>query len=291
MKLNVLGSPATVLLAAAAAAAAALFPLPAAGAADDSYVALGDSYTAGPNVAPPDRMASSGCARSAVNYPHLVASALALQLDDRSCTAAKTENVTTTAQFPDQPAQITALTSTTKVVTLGIGGNDNNTFRNLVAACIATDSLNFTGTPCKDTYGSTFVDNIHADAPVIGAAIAKIHQIAPAAKVFVVGYPAIIARNGGCHPQVPITDGDAAYIDDIETELNTVLRDQAQLNNAAYVDTYTPSLGHDACKLAGTRWIEPVAPGQTAITLHPNAAGMRADAVAVTAAIRNARFT
>lgn len=286
MKSRALGSPAAVLV--AAAVAAVLSSAPAAGAAGDAYVALGDSYTAGPNIAPVDRAAPSGCARSAANYPHLVASTLGLQLEDRSCTSAKTENVTTTAQFPDQPPQITALSSATKVVTLGIGGNDNNTFRDLVAGCIAADSVNFTGTPCKDTYGSTFVDNIHADAPVIGAAIAKIHQIAPAAKVFVVGYPAIVSRNGGCYPQVPITDGDAAYIDDIETELNTVLRDQSQLHSAVFVDTYTPSLGHDACKPAGTRWVEPVAPGQTAITLHPNAAGMKADAVAVTAVIRSA---
>ncbi|MCM6773191.1 SGNH/GDSL hydrolase family protein [Nocardia sp. CDC159] len=272
----------------AAATAAVLSPLPTADAAGDSYVALGDSYTAGPNVAPVDRAAPSGCARSTANYPHLVASALGLRLDDRSCTGAKTENVTTTAQFPDQPPQITALTSTTKVVTLGIGGNDNNTFRDVVAACLAADSVNHTGTPCKDTYGSTFVDNIHADAPVIGAAIARIHQISPAAKVFVVGYPDILPPNRGCYPRVPITDGDAAYIDGIERELNAVLRDQAHLHNAIFVDTYTPSVGYDACQPAGTRWIEPVVPGSDAATLHPNAAGMRADAVAVTAAIRNA---
>ncbi|WP_433664524.1 SGNH/GDSL hydrolase family protein [Nocardia sp. CA-128927] len=287
MKLSVSGSLAVVLV--AAAVAAVLSPAPAAGAASDTYVALGDSYTAGPNVAPVDRVAPLGCARSAVNYPHLVASTLGLQLEDRSCTGAKTGNVTTTAQFPDQPPQITALTGTTKVVTLGIGGNDNNTFRDVVAACIATDSLTPTGTPCKDTYGSTFVDQIHADAPVIGAAIAKIHQIAPAAKVFVVGYPDILPRNGGCYPQVPITDGDAAYIDGIETELNTVLGDQSRLNNAVFVDTYTASLGHDACQPVGTRWVEPVVPGSKAATLHPNAVGMQADAVAVTAAIRNAR--
>ncbi|MFI5783793.1 SGNH/GDSL hydrolase family protein [Nocardia sp. NPDC051570] len=273
----------------AVATGAVLSGAPVAEAASDGYVALGDSYTAGPNVLPPDRTAPSGCARSLANYPHLVASALGLQLDDRSCTGAKTENVTATAQFPDQPPQITALSRTTKVVTLGIGGNDNNTFRDVVAACIAADSATPVGTPCKDTYGSTFVDNIHADAPVIGAAIARIHQTAPAAKVFVVGYPDILPRNGGCYPQVPITDGDVAYVDGIETELNTVLRDQAQLHNATFVDTYTPSLGHDACQAAGTRWIEPMTPGADAATLHPNAAGMRADAVAVTAAIRNAR--
>ncbi|MFG1791201.1 SGNH/GDSL hydrolase family protein [Nocardia sp. NPDC049149] len=272
------------------AVAALLSPAASANAvAGDTYVALGDSYTAGPNVAPTDRMAPPGCTRSAANYPHLVASTLGLRLEDRSCTGAKTENVTTTAQFPDQPPQLTALTSTTKVVTLGIGGNDNNTFRDVVAACIATDSLTPVGTPCRDTYGSTFVDQIHADAPVIGAAITKIHQIAPTAQVFVVGYPAILPRDGGCYPQVPITDGDAAYVNGIETELNTVLRDQSRLNNATFVDTYNSSLGHDACQPIGTRWVEPVVPGQKAATLHPNAAGMQADTAAVTAAIRNPR--
>ncbi len=255
-------------------------------AADPTYAALGDSYTSGPGINPVDSSAPSGCGRSAANYPHLVATRLGLRLDDRSCAGAKTENVTTTSQFAGQPPQISALTGATKVATLSIGGNDNNTFRDVVTACIAADSLTPIGTPCKDRYGSTFVETIRADAPVIGAAIAKVRQKAPGAKVFVVGYPDILPHGSGCYPQVPITTGDVAYVDGIERELNTVLRTQAQANGAVFVDTYTPSIGHDACKPESTRWVEPLISGSSASSLHPNAAGMRATADVVAAAIR-----
>src|ERR1017187_444451 len=57
-----------------------------------SYVALGDSYTAGPGMLPVSATAPPGCGQSQKNYPHLVASVLGLSLTDVSCSGAKTEN-------------------------------------------------------------------------------------------------------------------------------------------------------------------------------------------------------
>jgi hypothetical protein len=65
-------------------------------------------------------------------------------------------------------------------------------------------------------------------------------------------------------------------------------RDGRRANNATYVDTYTPSIGHDACQPEGTRWIEPPIPGTDAAPVHPNAAGESADAQAVEAAMKTA---
>ena len=61
----------------------------------------------------------------------LVASALGLSLTDVSCSGAKTENLTN-EQLPGvTPPQFNALTPSTRVVTLGMGGNDGNLFGTL----------------------------------------------------------------------------------------------------------------------------------------------------------------
>ena len=82
----------------------------------------------GPGVTPPSATAPPECGQSERNYPHLVAAALNLSLTDISCGGAKTENFTV-AQFPpNQPAQFSALTPTTEVITTSMGGNDDNLF-------------------------------------------------------------------------------------------------------------------------------------------------------------------
>jgi hypothetical protein len=193
----------------------------------------------------------------------------------------------TTAQYPDQPPQFAALSSSTNVVTLGIGGNDNNTFITAVAGCGALDAGDAAniGAPCQSAFGNYFANNIAADGPNIGAAIDRIHTLSPNAKVFVVGYPDILPQSGNCYPQVPLTTGDVTYLNGVENDLNTMLANEASAHNATYVDTLTPSIGHDACKPEGVRWIEPPIPGTDAISVHPNAAGETADAQDVESAM------
>jgi hypothetical protein len=59
-------------------------------------------------------------------------------------------------------------------------------------------------------------------------------------------------------------------------------------NGAVYVDVYTPSIGRDACRDSGARWVEPLVTGNAAAPVHPNARGMDGMAAVVAAAI-NAR--
>ncbi|MBC3841021.1 hypothetical protein GXW82_14245 [Streptacidiphilus sp. 4-A2] len=108
--------------------------------AGGSYVALGDSYTAVGTLTDPAPGTPALCLQDVDNYPHNVARSLGLQLDDASCAGAETSDMTT-AQSSDSPAQFDALTPSTSVVTLGIGGNDNNTFITAVAGCEAIDAL------------------------------------------------------------------------------------------------------------------------------------------------------
>jgi lysophospholipase L1-like esterase len=264
----------------------------AASTARVSYVALGDSYTAAPLVLPLAPGAPLECLQSSNNYPHLTAASFHFSLTDRSCSSATTANLTT-AQYLDQPPQFDALTATTSAVTIGIGGNDNQLFLSAVLACSATDGLDVlnAGAPCQSVFGSYFENLATGDGPTVGQALATLHVRAPAAKVFVVGYPDILPQRGNCYPQLPITTGDIAYLNKLETTLNAMLQREAAAHGATYVDTYTASVGHDACTPEGLRWVEPVLPGTVAFPVHPNASGEAADARAVQAALRAAGFS
>jgi hypothetical protein len=256
-------------------------------AAGPSYVSLGDSYVSGPLILPPAPGAPLDCLQSARNYPHLTATALALALHDVSCAAATTSNFTT-AQYADQPPQFNALSASTQVVSVGTGGNDNGLFGETLITCGLEDLFFPFGTPCKNTFGNKLAEEITADGPAVGAALHQVHVLSPAAKVFVVGYPDILPQKGNCWPRVPLTTGDVAYLNGVEKDLNAMLSSEAAANGATYVDTYTPSIGHDACQSESTRWIEPVLPESDAFSVHPNEHGMEADASEVEAAMRAA---
>jgi hypothetical protein len=269
-----------------ATALMALAATPSLAGAAPVYVSLGDSYTSGPLILPPAPGAPLDCLQSARNYPHLTATVLGLSLGDVSCSGATTENLTTSAQYPDQPPQFNSLSSSTQVVSVGIGGNDKGLFLNTLITCGAEDLVFPFGTPCKNTYGHKLAEEIAADGPVVGAALHQIDVISPQALVFVVGYPDILPQGGNCWPTVPLTTGDVAYLNGVEQELNAMLSSEAASNGATYVDTYTPSIGHDACKSLSIRYVEPVLPESDAFSVHPNEKGMAADASEVEAAMR-----
>jgi hypothetical protein len=252
---------------------------PADAAAKPRYVALGDSYTSAPLVPPVAPGSPPQCGRSASNYPHLLAAALGLELTDVSCGGATVGHLRT-AQYPDVPRQFAALTRHTALVTVGIGGNDNNLFGSIVAGCGSTTAMLLTGSlaPCRDTFGDRFTKAIAADEKNLRAALREITRRAPRARVVVVGYPDIlptdtVGRAGCVIAGVPFTPEDMAYVDGIEKALNAMLARAARATGALFVDTYGPSVGHDMCRLPGTRWIEPLLPLSPAAQFHPNAAG------------------
>src|SRR3954452_17821503 len=163
------------------------------------YVALGDSYVAGPGISLPIK--PWGCLKSDHNYAHLAAPQLGLDLRDPSCSGAETDDMTATqGVFPDpNPPQFDALAADTTLVTLGIGGNDIG-FSSLAQDCGSSSPQ---GSPCKDRYtagGSDQITQRIADAaPKVASVLQGIHTRAPAAKVLVVNYPAILPDSGqGC---------------------------------------------------------------------------------------------
>jgi lysophospholipase L1-like esterase len=244
------------------------------------YVALGDSYAAGPLI-PLQTGQPAGCSRSSRNYPSIVAERIGVaDFRDVSCSAATTEHLTGPQSVSGgvNPPQLDALSPDTELVTVTIGGNDIG-FGEIVTECARRSPTQPAGSACADHYtaGGTdeLAERIEAAAPQIAGVLAEIEERSPEARVLLVGYPAILPDAGpGCFPVVPFSPGDVAYLRGVEKSLNAMLSDEAEAAGVDYVDTYTPTIGHDVCQLPGVKWIEGLVPTAPAAPVHPNALGM-----------------
>lgn len=261
-------------------------------AASGPVVALGDSYTAG-DLLPLDLTADPlGCARSTKAYPALVARALGATLVDAACGSAGVKEMTQPQQtyLGTNPAQLAVLTPADQLVMFTLGGDDIG-FWSTLDACLVLSFTDPWGSPCASHYTSGGTDRlaakVTAEAPKIAAVLAAISARAPQARIIVVGYPDLFPQSGGCWPAVPITSGDVTYLRGIEQQMNAMLAAAAQAAGATYVDTYTPTIGHDVCQHASTRDVEGLIPGTPTIPFHPNAQGQQAIAAAVLAAIHS----
>ncbi|RMB81131.1 SGNH/GDSL hydrolase family protein [Streptomyces shenzhenensis] len=254
------------------------------------YAALGDSYTAGPGI-PGKKGSPAGCDRSDHNYPALVADRLGLgaaDFRDASCSGATVADLTAPQTTGDgtNPPQLSVLSGRTRLVTLGIGGNDIG-FSTMIKRCVGAGVLYKalgSGTylpedaPCTRRFSAAGTDEVRRRIDTAGEhltdALSDIRRRAPRARVFVVGYPEILPSDAGtCLRGMSLAPGDTAFLRDKEHQLNTMLRNRAEAGGAEYVDTYTPSRGRGACASADIRWIEPLAPAAPAAPVHPNARG------------------
>lgn len=238
------------------------------------YVALGDSYSAASGTVPPDPTAPPECARSLVNYPRDIAHSVAVQLTDVTCGGANTSDYFN-AQYPGVAPQLDAVHADTQLITMTIGGNDGNLFINTVTECgLAGVSTLGTGSPCNDTYGSSFDDTINNSTyPALVNALSAVRDKAPHAHIAILGYPWILPRTHGCFPRMPIASGDVPYLRDVQATLNNAVQRAAAATGATYVDMSVVSEGHDACQPIGVRWIEPALGGTNPVIVHPNALG------------------
>ena len=273
------GARLTALTLSILAVVCTLFALAApAQTAPDQYVALGDSFSSG--VGTNSYTLSSSCRRGVYAYPWLVAQQRAnTSLTFVACSGASTADV--------MASQIQLVNAETDIVTITIGGNDIG-FSSIAEDCF---TLQRTGSPCRDQYVQNGRDEISeriaATAPKVAAVFQGIHERSPQARVFVLTYAAIFPEEGdfGCWPQMPVADGDIVYLREKQKELNAMLVQQAGLNGVGVIDWYQASIGHDACKPPGIRWVEPAVPANAAAPIHPNLGGMLGASELLTAAL------
>jgi hypothetical protein len=262
--------------------------------ATDIYVALGDSYTAGPLILNP-KGDPIDCGRSDHNYPTYVAGVIApAEFRDVSCGSAQTKHMTQ-PQGPlplggTNPPQFGALTPDVDLVTVGIGGNDMG-FGDIVETC-ATLALRSggAGKPCTDRYTVGGVDRIgerldNVVAPRLLNVIDGIQQRSPQARVVVVGDPDPVPQPPGCFPAVPLAAGDLPFLHGVAMKLHQMKVRVAAEGGAEFVDLLTRSAGHDICQPPGAKWYEGVLPTAPAYPAHPNTLGMEYAAGEVLAAL------
>jgi lysophospholipase L1-like esterase len=287
-----LGAPATAFAADPAialdATSASVAMLPA---LSGPMVALGDSYTAGALLPSDLKARPLGCLRSIKAYPALVANALGASLTDAACSSAGVVDMTA-AQKTDigtNPPQLNALAPDDSLVVLTLGGDDLG-FMNVLDKCMELSFTDPWGSPCQAHYTSGGTDQlaalVKAEAPRMAVVLSEIAARAPQARIVVVGYPDMFPLSGGCWPAVPITDGDVGYLRGIEVRLNTMLAAHAKAAGATFVDTYTPTIGHDFCRPERIRDVEGLLPGSWALPFHPNLRGQAAIAAAVLSALQ-----
>jgi lysophospholipase L1-like esterase len=247
------------------------------------YVALGDSYTAGPGIEP---IADDSCHRSQLNYPSLVDKALAIKkFADRSCAGARIANLTEPQSFRDprtglpvrmNEPQLNALGAGTKLVTIGMGLNDRAISTGLLLICTTPGSPEPNDT-CKGylKQPESAVDaQINAAAAELGNALQLIAKKAPHARIVVVGYPRVVPDEGSCgapgqaDSRLPVPEAQVTRMREALKVVNEQWSAVAKQAGALYVDMYTASEGHDIC--SDDPWINgylPV-PGK-AQGLHP----------------------
>lgn len=242
-----------------------------------SYVAIGDSFTAGPGLADL-RKGGELCLRSDHNWPSLLARRLdARSFTDVSCAGATTHDVLQNGGgLVSARPQLAAVKADTDLVTVGIGGNDGNLFASLISAC--TGGQGACAPFSRDSAPTILRQTISDIATVLDDVRAK----APKATVLLVGYLRIMPDSGTC-PTIGIPAADAAAVAATEAALDQALADAAREARVPYVSMRRASRGHDAC--AGARaWTN----GRTVqdadgIAFHPRLAGMKAVARAVEA--------
>lgn len=248
------------------------------------YVALGDSYSAGPLV--PTSDLAGGCLRSDHNYPSLVARSLRVPtFVDVTCSGATTRELTHVQRtFGDAriPPQLASVTPRTDLVTLGIGGNDLNLFSTLVGTCTRLRAPDPTGSPCARqlrTHGPDLTAATRTIRAHVVASLRAVRARAPRATVLLVGYLRAVPDRGTC-PALPLATGDYAVGRRISEALDRALHGAARTAGVRFVDMYAASRGHDVC--SADAWVNgAVTNRQQALAYHPFAAGMRADARAV----------
>lgn len=253
-------------------------PSAAAGMSFDHYVALGDSYTAAPYV--PDTDLAQGCLRSDGNYPAILARRLAIEtLVDVSCSAATTADLTQAQRIYEEntvPPQLDALTPETDLVTVGLGGNDEDLFLTLVGTCTSV-SGDLDGSPCTERLGQRGVDLDESVAQVqenLVTALGTVRERAPDATVVLVGYPHIVPLRGGCE-ELPLAQGDLDLAREMTADLDRAMATAAKEAGVLFAATRPATRGHDIC--GEDPWVNGSTRDRTrGLEYHPFAEGQQA---------------
>jgi lysophospholipase L1-like esterase len=229
---------------------------PANAAGSVNYVALGDSYSSG--VGAGSYIGSSGsCDRSPNAYSALWASAHSpTSYLSVACSGATTSTVNN--------SQLSALSSSTTLVSITIGGNDVG-FANIMETCAIYGT-----TDCVSAVQSAENYATNTLPGLLNTTYNNIRSKAPYAKVVVLDYPVFYQLGTLC---LGLSATSHAKIDEGINLLDGVIKTAVSTHqNFSYADVRNIWVGHQLCS-GGTTWLHALNITDITESYHPTAAG------------------
>lgn len=250
-------------------------------------VALGSSFAAGPGVLPVEDRAA---ARSARNYPHLVAAGLGAQLVDATVSGA------TTATILDRPQhaglrrfapQIEAVGADADLVTVTAGGNDLGYLGGIISVALLQQLWRrrltrpaARGLRMRRPLTAVTAEQREGTAAGLTRIVEAARLRAPGARVVLVDYLPIFTD--GFVPGVsgPFRSREVAHFRGVAAALSRATETAADRSGADLVPA--SAFGQDHGIGSPDPWVNGLQPlARFGSSFHPNASGMAAVADAV----------
>jgi len=240
----------------AATCAIALTGATAATASAEQLVALGDSYSSGTGTR---TYYDSGCKRSTYAYAHIVdVQRPNTELNMTACSGARTGDVLNN--------QLGPLTSSTRWVTITIGGNDAG-FSDVIIECAQPGwASNCDG--AINTAQSYINNTLKGRLNLVYDAI---RSRAPNATVIVLGYPRLF-MGVDCNGGTWFSSSEMTRLNQTADLLRTRIAEQVATEGSRFVfkDAIPPFIGHAVC--SSSEWINGLS-WPVDESYHPNRTG------------------
>ena len=249
---------ALLLTTAAFTAVVTLLGTNASATASDHYVALGDSYSSGVGAGS-YTSASGSCDRSTNAYSQLWANSRhPASYVSVACSGATTQDVLNN--------QISALSSSTTLVSITIGGNDVG-FSSVMETCVLdSDSA------CLSAINTATAEAKSVLPGRLANTFSAIRSHAPNAQVVVMGYPEFydLSMSSIC---VGLSTTDRTALNNASDTLDGVIQTAAQNAGDSYADVRGRFQGHELCDYFSDEWLHSVNVTDVTESYHPNADG------------------
>ncbi len=243
-------------VAATCASAGLIATLPAQAASTASYVALGDSYSSG--VGAGNYISSSGsCDRSTNAYPEQWASAKSpAAFVSVACSGATTSDVLS--------SQVSALSHSTTLVSITIGGNDAG-FSSVMETCVL-----WTTSSCLSAVSNAETFIAQQLPALLNNTLRTIRNDAPNAKIVVLDYPELydLSKSSSC---IGLSTQDRTALNQGADQLDQALATAAAANHDTFADVRGQFAGHEICD--SSSWLHSVDILDIGSSYHPTASG------------------
>jgi lysophospholipase L1-like esterase len=222
-------------------------------ATQGSYVALGDSYSAGvgAEASVADQNPLNRCHRTSKAYYHQVAAAFRFARGSAfyACSGATTSDVLNGKS--GEPSQVGRVDRNTSLVTISVGGNDVG-FSKVLTGCVV--KLPWSRN-CEEQ-GSDIAGRMATLRRTLPDVLTRITDRAPRARVIVLGYPRAFSEVSGAGGD-NISVGDQRWLNARARDLNELIRqtvaeaderlaDTGAPGSVEFVDAYSAFAGHEA---------------------------------------------